>query len=61
MSNSQAESTMLLQATSNLDAAPRKAREQLWPTAVIVFGVSLTAAWTILLGYGLIKLIQLAI
>jgi hypothetical protein len=32
-----------------------------WPVAVIVFGLSLTAAWAILLGYGLVRLIERAI
>jgi len=36
-------------------------RKAVWPTAVIVFGVSLTAAWTILLAYGLMRLIKYAI
>ena len=27
-----------------------------WPAAVITFGLSLTAAWVILLGYGLVRL-----
>jgi hypothetical protein len=61
MSTSQAKATTLLQAAATLDAAPRKAREPFWPAAVVVFGISLTAAWSILLGYGLIKLIRLAI
>ena len=32
-----------------------------WPAAVITFGISLTAAWVILLGYGLVRLVDLAI
>jgi len=32
-----------------------------WPAAVITLGMGLTAAWVILLGYGLVKLIKLAI
>jgi hypothetical protein len=32
-----------------------------WPAAVITFGLSLTAAWVILLGYGLVRLVELAI
>jgi len=35
--------------------------EPFWPAAVIVFGLSLTASWAILLGYGLIKLVEYAI
>ena len=33
----------------------------LWATIVIAFGLILTAAWIGLLGYGLVKLIELAI
>jgi hypothetical protein len=36
-------------------------RHPFWPTAVIAFGISVTAAWMGLLGYGLVKLIELAI
>jgi len=33
-------------------------REPIWPEAAIVFGVSLTVSWTILLAYGLVRLIE---
>ena len=36
-------------------------RHSIWPVVVITFGIGLTAAWIGLLGYGLIKLIELAI
>ena len=36
-------------------------REPFWPVAVITFGLSITAAWVILLGYGLVKLIEIAV
>jgi hypothetical protein len=36
-------------------------RHTVWPEVVITFGIGLTAAWVGLLGYGLIKLIGLAI
>jgi len=36
-------------------------RHSIWPVAAIAFGLSLTAAWIGLLGYGLVKLIGLAI
>ena len=32
-----------------------------WPAAVITFGLSLTAAWVIVLGYCLVGLVELAI
>jgi hypothetical protein len=34
---------------------------RIWPTAMIAFGLGLTATWACLLGYGLVKLIWLAI
>jgi hypothetical protein len=34
---------------------------RIWPTATIALGLGLTAAWVGLLGYGLYKLIDLAI
>jgi hypothetical protein len=45
---------------SELVSKPR-IHNSIWPIAVITFGLSLTAAWIGLLGYGLIKLIELAI
>jgi hypothetical protein len=36
-------------------------RHPVWPVVVVTFGIGLTAAWMGLLGYGLIKLIALAI
>jgi hypothetical protein len=36
-------------------------RHSVWPVAVIIFGISLSAAWVGLLGYGLIKLFEYAI
>ena len=35
--------------------------QRIWPIAVIVIGLVLTAAWTCLLGYGIAKLIGFAI
>jgi hypothetical protein len=34
---------------------------RIWPVAVIAFGLGLTAVWMCLLGYGLIKIIEMAI
>ena len=36
-------------------------RRAIWPTAVIAFGLGLTAAWVILIIYAMVKLIELAI
>jgi hypothetical protein len=46
---------------SDLVAGVTTKRDPIWPTAVIAFGISLTAAWVGLLGFGLVKLIELAI
>jgi hypothetical protein len=34
---------------------------QFWPAAVITLGIVLTVGWVILLGFGLVKLIELAL
>jgi hypothetical protein len=39
----------------------KSVRHSIWPTVVIAFGLSVTAAWVGLLGYGLVKLLELAI
>jgi hypothetical protein len=44
---------------SNLASKPK--RDSLWAAGVITFGIGLTAAWIILLGYGLFKLVELVI
>jgi hypothetical protein len=46
---------------SNLDSTPPGRHKAIWPEAVITLGVSLTVAWAILIGYGLIRLIEHAI
>ena len=35
--------------------------DPLWSAVVITFGISLTVAWVMLLGYGLVRLIDLVI
>ena len=35
--------------------------EPVWPKALIAFGVGLTVAWTVFLGYGITKLVAMAI
>jgi len=35
-------------------------RSPIWARAMVIIGLGLTAAWTCLLGYGLVKLVQLA-
>ena len=39
----------------------RPDQNPIWPAAIITFGLSLTAAWVILIGYGLITLVERAI
>ena len=48
---------------SALAAAPAAAPaiHRIWPVAVIAFGLGLTAAWMCLLGYALVKIIEMAI
>jgi hypothetical protein len=45
---------------SNLSSQPPN-RDSLWAAALITFGISLTAAWVVFLGYGLFKLVELVI
>jgi hypothetical protein len=33
---------------------------QIWPAAIIIFGLGVNVAWVALLGYGLVSLIALA-
>jgi hypothetical protein len=40
---------------SNL--APRR-RNSFWAAAIVIFGISLSTAWVILIGYGLIRLVE---
>jgi hypothetical protein len=44
-----------------LALAPEPVTHPFWPKAVITFGLVLTAAWMCFLGYGLVKLVELAI
>ena len=39
----------------------RVRNDPFWPEAVITFAISLTTAWAILLGYGLVRLVRLAL
>lgn len=39
----------------------RPVRHPVWPVVLIVFGLSLTAAWIGLLGYALVRLVELAV
>ena len=41
---------------SNLASGPPKG-DPFWAAAIVTFGICLTAAWVILLGYGLIRLV----
>jgi len=47
--------------TTELQVRSQPRREPIWPAAVIVFGISLTTSWTILLVYALVRLIEYAI
>jgi hypothetical protein len=45
---------------ASVSAAERVA-DPFWPKAVVVLGLGLTAVWIGVLGYGIVKLIQLTI
>ena len=36
-------------------------RNRIWPVVIVAFGLTLTATWMGLLGYGVVKLIGLAL
>ena len=42
-------------------SAPKFSVHRIWPTAVIAFGLGLTAVWICFLGYGLVKIVELLI
>jgi hypothetical protein len=39
----------------------RRHREPIWPLGIIVFGLGLTMSWTVLLVYGLVRIVEYAI
>jgi len=45
----------------SLNSASARTIRDMWPRAVVALGLGLSAAWTILLAYGFVKLIELAI
>jgi hypothetical protein len=50
--------------TADAQSVPRTATpiiHRIWPVAMITFGLALTAAWICLLGYALVKIIEMAI
>ena len=47
-----------LQSERSVRLEPPVRSEPFWPIAVIVFGLSLTATWVILLAYGLVTLVE---
>ena len=51
------------EAAPTADATPNCAPivRQIWPQAVIILGLGLSAAWICFLGYGIVKLIEMAI
>jgi len=52
--------TVITPAATAAVADPIFHRHQIWPPAVIAFGMGLTVAWISLLGYGLVEFIGLA-
>jgi hypothetical protein len=53
--------TTMDHAQTEQAAEASRALHRIWPLAVVAFGLGLTAAWTCLLGYGLVFLIGYAI
>jgi len=45
-------------ADSRSTPAAQPLFDQIWPQAMVAFGLGLTAVWICLLGYGLVKLIE---
>jgi hypothetical protein len=43
---------------TELPSEPSLRGGPIWPAAIITFGIGLSAAWVILLGFGLIKLVE---
>ena len=43
------------------ESALKHRAELLWPEAVVVLGLGLSAAWIILLGYGVVTLVRLVV
>ena len=48
-------------APKTREPAQSTRRRQVWPKVVITFGIGLSVAWPILLGYGMTKLIEMVI
>ena len=57
----QPRTTIASEATLLSNPAAQQVRREIWPAAVITVGIGLTAACVILLGYGLVRLVELAI
>jgi hypothetical protein len=52
--------TVITPAATAAAAEPIFHRDQIWPPAIIAFGMGLTVAWISLLGYGLVEFIEVA-
>jgi len=48
-------------ATLPSNPPAQRNRREIWPVAVVTFGLVLSVGWSCLLGYGVIKLAQMAI
>ena len=48
-------------ANKTAPAVPKKVIHKIWPTVVVAVGLGLTVAWTIVLAYGLVKIVEAAI
>jgi hypothetical protein len=54
---------MALQVSLALDpiTPPSSRFWRVWPQAILILGLMATAAWTVLLGYGLVELIEVVL
>ncbi len=48
-------------ADTRLTRVPDPLIARIWPQAMVALGLGLSVVWTCFLGYGLVKLVQLAI
>jgi hypothetical protein len=54
---------MTLQVALDLDPIrPSSSRfQRVWPRAILILSLTVTAAWMVLLGYGLVELVEMVL
>jgi hypothetical protein len=48
-------------ALEELIRPPSSRFQRVWPPAILILLVTVTAAWIVLLGYGLVELVEMAL